>query len=181
MDYGYEYSTMDIGGDGMGGMFGALAGMMMVVWIFAMALTVVYVVAMWRIYSKAGRPGWACLVPFYGNYVLFDMCLGNGWLFLTCLVPFVNIYFLIKLYLAMAHKFGCSTAFGIGLLLVSPVFLLILAFGDYQYEGGPVMIAGRAPVPSDVAANGSQMDAEARRQEALAKMRAQRAARDSQK
>lgn len=180
MDYGYEYSSMDIGADAAAGMFGALAGMMMVVWVVCMALCVVYAIAMWKVFVKAGRPGWACLVPFYGSYVLFDIGLGNGWLFLTCLIPFVNIYFLFKLYINIAHQFGYSTAFGIGLIFVTPVFLCILGFGKSTYGGSNSGYTVRKPSGPYVDPQMPAGNVQDERAAALERMRAQRAARDNQ-
>lgn len=103
--------------------------------VVVLVICVLCIVAEWRIFVKAGKPGWACLIPFYNAYVLFQIALGNGWLFLMMLIPLVNIYFGIKCLICLAHRFGKSTAFGIGLLLLSPVFFCILGFGDAKYNG----------------------------------------------
>lgn len=97
------------------------------------AFIIVSIVAMWEVYSKAGRPGWAAIVPFYSEYVLFDVVYGNGLKFLLLLVPLYNIYLGIKVKLDLAKAFGKSAGFGVGLIFLSPVFLSMLAFGDAQY------------------------------------------------
>lgn len=50
--------------------------------LIVLALCIVMIVALWKIYKKAGEHGWACLVPFYNNYVFYRMTWGNGWMFL---------------------------------------------------------------------------------------------------
>lgn len=163
MDYAYNYESMDIGGGTVDGlmMFGS---MMLIVWVIGMALTVLQMIAMWKIYVKAGRPGWGAIVPVYNSYLMFDLALGNGWLFLTMFLPFVNLYFGIKCYVALAKKFGYPWTFALGLLFLGPVFFLILAFGDCTYEGNHKTTA---PPPL------SPEEREAQRQAALEKMRRQ--------
>ena len=57
--------------------------------LIVLALCIVSIVALWKIYKKAGEHGWACLVPFYNNYVFYRMTWGNGWMFL---LPTVLIF-----------------------------------------------------------------------------------------
>ena len=93
------------------------------------------IVANWKLFTKAGEPGWAAIIPFYSNYVLFKIAFGNGWLFLLCLVPIVNIVINIMLFFKLSKAFGHGVGFGLGLLFLSPIFLLILAFGSSEYVG----------------------------------------------
>lgn len=110
-------------------------GFWVVYMLFVLALSVFILVAMWKVYAKAGKPGWACLVPFYNTYCLFEIAFGNGWLFLLTFVPCVNFVFLIMLYFKLAKAFGQGVGFGFGLLFLSPIFFAILAFGKSQYVG----------------------------------------------
>lgn len=87
------------------------------------------------VFQKMGRQGWEGLVPFYSTYVLFEKLYGKGWKCLTLLIPIYNIYVAFKLYIDLAHSFGMPTAFGIGLTLLTPVFLILLACGDAKYIG----------------------------------------------
>ncbi len=103
--------------------------------VFALILCVVVYVAMWKMFVKAGKPGWACLVPFYNIYCLFDMAFGNGWLFLLIFVPCVNFVIAIMLYFKLASAFGQGVGFGFGLLFLFPIFTLILGFGKAEYIG----------------------------------------------
>lgn len=57
--------------------------------LIVLALCIVSIVALWKIYKKAGEHGWACLVPFYNSYVFYRMTWGNGWMFL---LPTVLIF-----------------------------------------------------------------------------------------
>lgn len=102
--------------------------------ILVLVIAVIMIVANWKIYTKAGKPGWASIVPFYNMYVMYEIAGMNGWMFLLTFIPIVNIVIQIMLYLNLAKKFGKSTGFAIGLILLNPIFLLMLAFGNTEYN-----------------------------------------------
>ena len=108
---------------------------LMIYVIFVLALAVLTIVGDWKLYVKAGKPGWACLIPFYNLYCKMDFCFGNGWLFLLFLIPCVNVFISIMLCFKLAKAFRQGVAFGFGLLFFPQIFTLILAFGNYQYYG----------------------------------------------
>lgn len=108
---------------------------LMIYYVVVLAIAILMIVSMWKIFVKAGKPGWGAIVPFYNYYCLFDMAFGNGWLFLLMLVPCVNFVMMIIMYVKLAKAFGQSTGFAIGLIFLSVIFLPILAFGDAQYIG----------------------------------------------
>jgi len=99
------------------------------------ALFAICIVSSWKIISKAGEPGWACLIPIYNLYIMFKIVYGNGWKFLLLLIPIVNIIISIKYTIDLAKVYGQGTLFGIGLIFVPFVFQLLLAFGDSEYQG----------------------------------------------
>lgn len=129
MHYSYSYSA------GLGAAFGGIFVFLMLVFL---AVGIVGLVSMWKIFEKAGYAGWKALIPIYNMYCLFEMTWGNGWLFLLCLVPLVNIVVLVVTYVKLAQAFGQSGLFAVGLLLLSVVFMPILAFGAAEYQGVPV-------------------------------------------
>ncbi|MGI6108999.1 MAG: DUF5684 domain-containing protein [Eubacteriaceae bacterium] len=98
---------------------------------------IICIIASWKVYEKMGRPGWNCLIPIYNMYVFFDVLYGNGWKFLLLLIPFYNIYVIIKFYIDLSHAFGESGGFAAGLILLNPIFMAILGFGQYQFNGSP--------------------------------------------
>lgn len=118
--------------------FGVIAGSLIGVlflWIFYIAVIFFYLFCMWKIFVKAGKPGWAAIIPFYNIYVELEI-LGQPWWFLLLMfVPLANIVILIIIYFGLAKVFGKSMGFGFGLIFLSFVFIPILAFGDARYEG----------------------------------------------
>ena len=103
----------------------------------SLALTVLGVIALWKIFEKAGEPGWAAIIPFYNLYVLFKITWGNGWKFLFLLIPFANIVFAIITTVKLAKAFGKSGGFAVGLIFLSIIFYCILAFDQSIYLGVP--------------------------------------------
>jgi hypothetical protein len=122
--------------------------------VISLAIAVVMIVAIWKVFEKAGRPGWAAIIPIYNTITLLNITGKSGWWFLGMLVPFLNIYVYIRLVFNLASVFGRGIGFGFGLLFLFPIFLLILAFGDAQYvgPGGNRGVAASAPYsPAPVA------------------------------
>lgn len=105
--------------------------------LFSLAVAVLGIVAMWKIFEKAGEPGWAAIIPFYNLYVLFKITWGSGWKFLLLLIPIANIVFLIITMVKLAKAFGKSGGFAVGLIFLSVIFYCILAFDQSQYLGVP--------------------------------------------
>lgn len=118
---------------GAAGLTGAIAAFIGVVWIIAMGMYVLQIIAMWKIFTKANKPGWASIVPVYNIYTLLQIAEVPTWYLLLLIIPVANIYATFKMYIELAHKFGKDTGFGIGLVLLNPVFILVLAFGNATY------------------------------------------------
>ena len=91
--------------------------------------------AAWRLFTKAGRPGWAVIVPVYGTYVLVKIAGRSGWWVLLLLVPVVNLVAMAIVVYDLARSFGRGGGFAIGLFFLSFVFVPVLAFGPATYLG----------------------------------------------
>lgn len=116
----------------------AASGVSAVYAILSLVISVLTLVAMWKLFVKAGRAGWKCLIPFYNTYCLYDIAWGNGWLFLLMFVPCVNVVVGIMMLFKLAKAFGQGTGFGFGLLFLNTIFILILGFGSAEYVGPQV-------------------------------------------
>ncbi|MBQ3430702.1 hypothetical protein IJG20_01195 [Candidatus Saccharibacteria bacterium] len=98
-------------------------------------LMVLLIIANWKIFKKAGRPGWHSIIPFLNLYDIVSISGMSGWLFLLLFIPFVNFIFICVLNIKLAKAFGKGIGFGIGLILLGNLFTLILAFGSAKYVG----------------------------------------------
>ena len=101
---------------------------------FYVVIIVLIIAAQWRIYEKAGKPGWACLIPFYNHWVLVEIIHKPTSWFWYMLIPFVNIYFGIAAVHALSKAFGKDVGFTLLMIFVPFVAYPMLAFGDAQYQ-----------------------------------------------
>lgn len=113
-------------------MAAGVGGFMMIVWL---ALVVLMIASMWCIFSKAGQPGWAAIIPIYNVYVMLLVAGKPGWWLILMLIPVVNIVVGILTLVGMAEKFGKGVGFVVGLILLPIVFYPILGFGSSTYQG----------------------------------------------
>lgn len=118
MDYSYDYSGPGI-----------------VAWIFYLIVTVFYIYCYWKIFEKAGKPGWAAIIPIYNILVQLEIIGRPWWWLLLLFVPVANVVIGIMLLFDLAKVFGKGTGFGFGLLFLAPIFIPILAFGSATYLG----------------------------------------------
>lgn len=103
-------------------------------WIIGLAIYVIFVVAVWRIFVKAGLPGWLAIIPIVNSVFLVIIAGYSGWLTLLYIIPIVNIVFSIMVALRLGKAFGKGGGFSFFLLwLFSFIGYLILGFGSSQY------------------------------------------------
>lgn len=103
--------------------------------IIYVAILGLVLASMWAIFAKAGKPGWAALIPIYNLIVLLEIVGKPWWWLLLMLIPLVNVVFAVWTYNLLSKSFGKSEGFTAGLILLSFIFLPILAFGDARYQG----------------------------------------------
>ncbi len=113
-----------------------------VVVLFTLLYVVPIVAGTWKIFQKAGEPGWAAIVPFYNIRVQLRIVGRSRWWMLAYAPSFlwaplivVGICVGVMIGLDLAKSFGRSTAFGVGVGLLPFIFLPILGFGSDQYDG----------------------------------------------
>jgi hypothetical protein len=104
-----------------------------VFWICYTVYTILIIAAWWKIFSKAGQPGWAAIIPIYNLYIWCKIVGRPAWWILLLLICF-PIFFII-LSIDLAKSFGKGVGFAIGLILVSIIFFPILGFGSATYQG----------------------------------------------
>ena len=149
MTYTYTYRTSTISDAEAGGILAGIFGMLAAMWLIILALYIIGVIGMWKMFEKAGREGWKSLIPIYNLYVLTEISGQNGLLFLLILIPGVGaLIWSIMVAIKLAPAFGKDTGFAIGLILLPFVFYLILGFGKDQYVlGKPAGAPAAGAVP----------------------------------
>lgn len=126
MDYSSSYSSESAG---------ILAGIGITFIVIYLAILVLMVASMWKVFEKAGKPGWAAIIPIYNTLVMIEIVGKPTIWILWCLIPCVNIVFSIWLINLVSKSFGKEEGFTVGMLLLPFIFWPILGFGSARYVG----------------------------------------------
>ena len=117
--------------------------LLVLVFVIMLGLAILLIIANWRIYEKAGKPGWASIIPIYSTIVLLDIVGKPVWWLLLMFIPVVNIVFAIWMTNLLSKSFGLDEGFTVGLILLPMIFYPVLGFGPYKYNG-PAGMEGQA-------------------------------------
>jgi hypothetical protein len=101
--------------------------------LFSLVLAAFYVYCAWRIFEKAGKPGWAALIPIFNTLVQLEIVQRPLWWVLLMLIPGVNLVIMVIIIFDLAKVFGKDNGFAFGLLFLAPIFVPILALGNAVY------------------------------------------------
>lgn len=146
MMYNYSYMTSDYATTAseyaaLGGIMGVLAGFAMLIMIIGGIISILTIIANWRIFTKAGEAGWKSIIPIYNVVVLFKIAGLSPWCLLGYLAviipvvgPFITLGITIYLMVNLAKAFGKDGGFAVGLIVLNTIFIMILAFGSAEYQ-----------------------------------------------
>jgi hypothetical protein len=116
---------------------GEVAAFLGVLGVVYLALGVLLIVALWKLFSKAGEPGWAAIIPIYNTIVWLKVAGKPWWWLILLLIPFVNFVIAIIVSIDLARRFGKGGAFAVGLIFLPVIFYPILGFGSARYQPQP--------------------------------------------
>ena len=105
-----------------------------------LAVVLMMIASIWKVFEKAGQPGWAALVPVYNIIIMLKITGKPSWWLALFFLPVANFVMMILIVVALAKSFGKSTGFGLGMLFFGFIFYPILGFGDARYTA-PVLVA----------------------------------------
>jgi hypothetical protein len=112
---------------------GAVVGMLVLV--IQLAILIAILAGAWKMFEKAGKPGWAAIIPIYNIIVILEICGRPIWWILLLLIPCVNIVIAVIMWIDVAKSFGKSELYGIGLAFLGFIFIPMLGFGSARYVG----------------------------------------------
>ena len=112
-----------------------------IVWLIYVVVIVAVIAGWWMLFTKAGKAGWKSIIPIYSFIVILKIVGRDWWWVILMVIPFVNLIVWIIVSLDLAKSFGRGTGFGIGLAFLSPIFALILGFGNDTYRGAGARMA----------------------------------------
>jgi hypothetical protein len=118
-----NYSTAFEGG------YSALGGLL------GFIVMIIIIASFWRLFSKAGRPGILAIIPIVNTVVYASIGGVPCLLLLLLFVPILNVVVMFYVHFKVAEAFGQGALFGLGLFLLPFIFVPLLAFGDYEYQG----------------------------------------------
>lgn len=101
--------------------------------LFNIAVALIMVVSLWKIFTKAGKPGWASIIPIYNVIVILDIVKRPTWWVVLFFVPFVNIVIMFMVFYDLSKSFGKDIGYAIGLTFVPIIFLPMLGLGKSTY------------------------------------------------
>ena len=105
--------------------------------LISLAFVVFMIASLWKVFTKAGQPGWTAIIPIYNVFVLLQIIGKPWWWLIGFLIPFVNFIVMILVAVELAKVFGKGIGFAIGLIFLPFIFYPILAFGDATYTAPP--------------------------------------------
>lgn len=136
---GMETMDVTIGqGAAAGGAVGAIMGLVQ------LAIGILMLISIWKVYVKAGKPGWAAIVPIYNVIVMLQIAEKPLWWIVLFFVPIANLIVGILTLAGVAKAFGRGAGTVVGLIFLPFVFWPMLGFGSAEYEGAGELAAPAA-------------------------------------
>lgn len=121
---------------GGGGGAGILGGLFFIVLaLLAFGAFIAYIAGMWKVFEKAGQPGWGALVPILNILYMLDMADRETWWIILFFIPVINGLIFIVINIDIAKNFGKGPGYGLAMWLLPFVFWPLLGFGDETYVG----------------------------------------------
>jgi len=152
----YTYTTSYDTSSKSGGIAALFGGAFLIVWLVVLVVTVI---GMWKVFEKAGKPGWAAIIPIYNYWVLAEIAGRPGWLALVFLIAWIPIVgglaalvVSVIISIDVAKSFGKDPVYAILLILLPFIGYPMLGFGDAKYVGA----GGKAGTPPANTSAGNQ-------------------------
>jgi hypothetical protein len=119
---------------------GGSSSALTIILLIELAIAIVVIAGLWKVFVKAGWPGWYAIIPILNAYAMIKIAGKPGWWLILFFIPLVNIVIGIMVTVALANVFGKGIGFALGLIFLGFIFIPILGFGSavYQEPGAPV-------------------------------------------
>ena len=107
--------------------------------IVGLVFGIYQIIVRWIIYKKAGKHGWAAIIPIYKDVVWLKIAGLSPWLLLLFLIPIfgwiaLSIIFIVSKF-KLPVEFGQSALWGLGLWFVPIIFESVIAFSNnFKYH-----------------------------------------------
>lgn len=111
------------------------AGVLAVLVVVYVVIIAIYLISMWKLFTKMGQPGWIGIVPLLNAYGIYKLAGREWWWVILLLIPCINIVAAFFLAADTAKLFGKELGWTLLLFLLPGIGHIILAFGDSRYVG----------------------------------------------
>lgn len=102
--------------------------------ILTLIITILVIVGLWMMFTKAGKPGWYSLIPILNVVALIDIAGKPWWWIFGFFIPFVNVVVIVLILHGISRGFGQDWLFTVGMIFLTPIMYMVLGFGNYQYS-----------------------------------------------
>lgn len=130
-----ETASDPAGNAAAGGIIALMMGFLMMWLGFILLIGVVVAIGMWKVFEKAGKPGWAAFIPIYNWIMMMEITGKPTWWVALLFVPIVQFVVMFIVEGELAERFGQSSAYALGLFFLPFIFYPILGFGPAQFQG----------------------------------------------
>lgn len=144
-----------LGGMAVGSILGFIAACVVIMWVFQ-------IIAYWKMFTKAGEPGWKSIIPIYSQYIMYKLTWKTSWFWISLIVSVVygvftslnqsfpdNMFYTVLLFIfgvialvitiisyhKISKAYGHGAGYTVGMLFLWPIFVLILGYGKSKYIG----------------------------------------------
>lgn len=121
-------ATVLLQSDGGGGAGGAI------ILLIYLAIIVAMIAGLWKVFEKAGQPGWGAIIPIYNYYLMLKVAKRPDWWLILYFIPLVSLIPAIIVPIDIAKNFGKGVGYGLGLVFLPFIFFPLLGFSDAQYQ-----------------------------------------------
>ena len=103
--------------------------------VIYLGIVVLMIASMWKVFAKAGQPGWAAIIPIYNVIVLLQIAKRPIWWIILLLIPLVNLIIAFVVLFDVSKNFGKGIGMALLLFFLGIIGWPVLAFGDARYQG----------------------------------------------
>lgn len=114
---------------------GIVAAFLGAYFLFILIISLISVIGLWKMFEKAGKPGWAAIIPIYNAIVILEITGQPTWWVIMLFIPVVNLIFIIMILNALSNSFGQGVGTTILFLFFPFIGFPMVGFGSAKYVG----------------------------------------------
>jgi len=101
---------------------------------FYLIVLILVIAGIWKVFEKAGQPGWGAIIPIYNVILLLKIANKPLWWIILFFIPLINLIPGILVPVGVSRNFGHGVGFALGLIFLPFIFYPMLGFGSSTYN-----------------------------------------------